>query len=231
MNDKVCVQSVSMNTYDLSSSFNDPADIAKILGHAHRLMLLHHISQGENSVEQLAERCGLSLANASQHLQLLKRGGFVVTRREGKHVIYAMGNAPVAELITALWKFVQYKRSQITQVAIDSLYEREKLEGLTVEALLRRLSEEAVVLLDVRPDHEFIEGHLPNAINIPLDQLASRLEELKIGSPIVAYCRDPYCVLSSEAVALLRARGYQALRLSGGFPAWQAAGLNIDVES
>lgn len=102
-----------------------------------------------------------------------------MTRREGKHVIYAMGNAPVAELITALWKFVQYKRSQITQVAIDSLYEREKLEGLTVEALLRRLSEEAVVLLDVRPDHEFIEGHLPNAINIPLDQLASRLEELK----------------------------------------------------
>ncbi|AXX52309.1 ArsR/SmtB family transcription factor [Acinetobacter baumannii] len=220
-----------MNTYDLSSSFNDAADIAKILGHAHRLMLLHHISQGESSVEQLAERCGLSLANASQHLQLLKRGGFVVTRREGKHVFYAMDSAPVTELTTALWKFVQHKRNQIAQVAMASLHEREKLEGLTVEALLHRLSEDAVVLLDVRSSDEFTNGHLPGAINIPLDQLASRLEELKTDSPIVAYCRDPYCVLSSEAVALLRSRGHEALRLSGGFPAWQAAGLSINVES
>lgn len=223
---------LSMSTHDLSSVFKDPADladVAKTLGHAHRLMLLHHISQGESSVEQLAERCGLTLANASQHLQLLKRAGFVATRREGKHIIYALDDAPVAELTTALWKFVQHKRSQIAQIAMDSLHEREKLEGLTVEALLRRLSEEAVVLLDVRPSDEFTDGHLPGAINIPLDQLASRLEELKTGSPIVAYCRDPYCVLSSEAVALLRARGHEALRLSGGFPAWRAAGLNVDI--
>ena len=224
---------LSMSTHDLSSAFKDPADladVAKTLGHAHRLMLLHHISQGECSVEQLAERCGLTLANASQHLQLLKRAGFVATRREGKHVIYAMADAPVAELTTALWNFVQHKRSQIAQVAMDSLHERDKLEGLTVEALLRRLSEDAVVLLDVRPSEEFSDGHLPGAINIPLDQLASRLEELKTDAPIVASCRDPYCVLSSEAVALLRARGHEALRLSGGFPAWQAAGLSVGVD-
>lgn len=222
-----------MSTHDLSPVLTDPvdlADVAKTLGHAHRLVLLQHISQGESSVEQLAARCGLSLANASQHLQLLKRAGFVATRREGKHVIYAMTDAPVTELTSALWKFVQHKHSQIAQVAMDSVHEREKLEGLTVEALLRRLSEDTVVLLDVRPSDEYTSGHLPGAINIPLDQLATRLEELKVGSPIVAYCRDPYCVLSSEAVTMLRTRGHEALRLSGGFPAWRAAGLSVEAD-
>lgn len=222
-----------MSTLNLSTvqkDLADLADVAKTLGHAHRLMLLRHISQGECSVEQLAEHCGLSVANASQHLQLLKRAGFVATRREGKHVIYLMADAPVVELTTVLWKFVQYKRSLIAQVAMDSVNERENLEGLTVEELLRRLSEDAVVLLDVRPNDEFTDGHLPDAINIPLEQLAARLGELTPGSPIVAYCRDPYCVLSSQAVAVLRARGRDASRLSGGFPAWQAAGLRIEAE-
>lgn len=223
---------MSMSSKDHPLALDNPealADVAKTLGHAHRLLLLQHISSAESSVEQLAERCGLSIANASQHLQHLKRAGFVATRREGKHVIYGMADAPVTGLILALRHFVQHRQSQITQVVMDSLHKREQLEGLTVEELLQRLSEESIILLDVRPNDEFENGHLPGAINIPLDRLATRLGELNTDSPIVAYCRDPYCVLSSEAVAMLRSHGHKALRLSGGFPAWQAAGLAVSA--
>ncbi|GAB1578754.1 ArsR/SmtB family transcription factor [Bordetella petrii] len=211
-----------------SDRFDALAELARTLGHAHRLALLEHIAQGERSVERLAELAGLSLANASQHLQLLRRAGLVQTRRDGKRVLYRLGGGPVANVLAALRDFAAYQHAEIQALAADSLHRPERLEGVAIEELLGRMAEGEVVLLDVRPPDEYALGHLPGAINIPAEELAQRLGELPPGRDIVAYCRGPYCVLSTEAVAALQAHGLPARRLGAGFPEWKAAGLQVE---
>lgn len=211
--------------------FEALAEVAKTLGHPHRLGLLEHIAQGERSVERLAILSGLSVANASQHLQHLKRAGFVHARRDGKRVLYRLGAGPLTGVLAALREYADYQQAQIREVVSDSLHQRERLEGISVEELLGRMSDESVVVLDVRPREEYLLGHLPNAVNIPLEELADRLGELPRKLDIVAYCRGPYCVLSSEAVTLLRSRGRQARNLTAGFPEWKAAGLSIEASA
>ena len=203
------------------------AAFARTLGHEHRLALLEHIAQGERSVERLAELSGLSLANASQHLQHLKRAGFVQTRREGKRVFYRLGDGPVVPLLVALRGYAEHYSAQILDIVSDSLNRRERLEGISREELLSRMESGDVTLLDVRPEDEFALGHLPGAINIPIETLAQRLAELPPDQEIVAYCRGPYCTLSVGAVAALRAKGWQARRLDNGFMDWAAAGLTV----
>lgn len=215
----------------ISSRFAPFAEVAKTLGHPHRLTLLEHAANGELSVERLAELSGLTVANASQHLQHLKRAGFVQTRRDGKHMLYRLGDGPLANILAALRDYVEYQQDLIRQVVSDSRHQREHMEAISIQELLRRMTDESVVLLDVRPDEEFSQGHLPGAVNIPLQDLARRLGELSSNARIVAYCRDPYCVLSTEAVMILRANGLQAQRLIGGVPEWRAVGLNVEAAS
>lgn len=212
-----------------SDRFDALAELARTLGHAHRLALLEHIAQGERSVERLAELSGLSLANASQHLQHLRRAGLVQTRRAGKRVLYRLGGGPVANVLAALRDFAAHQHAEIQALAADSRQRPERLEGIAIEDLLGRMAEGSVVLLDVRPADEYALGHLPGAINIPTEELARRLGELPPGRDIVAYCRGPYCVLSTEAVAALQARGFHARRLGAGFPEWKAAGLQVEL--
>lgn len=202
--------------------------LARTLGNAHRLALLEHIAQGERSVERLAELTGLSLANASQHLQHLKRAGFVETRREGKHVFYRLGSGPIAPLLVALRDYADHQQARIHDLVADSRSHPARLEPISREELLRRMSEESVTLLDVRSEDEFALGHLPGAINIPVEELERRLAELPARQDIVAYCRSPYCVLSVDAVAALRAHGLAARRLANGFIDWKAAGLDVE---
>lgn len=211
--------------------FAELAELARTLGNAHRLALIEHIAQGERAVERLAELSGLSVANTSQHLQHLRRAGFVQTRRDGKHVLYRLGNGPIAELLAALRQYGEHNRSEIRELVSDSFHRRDRLESITREELLSRLQEHSVTLLDVRPEEEFALGHLPGAINIPVEELERRLAELPAGQEIVAYCRGPYCVLSVNAVAALRARGLRARRLENGFPDWKAAGLQVETRS
>jgi rhodanese-related sulfurtransferase/DNA-binding HxlR family transcriptional regulator len=205
------------------------AEIAQALGHAHRLELLEHLAQGERSVEHLAGRAGLTLANASRHLQRLRRAGLVEGRREAKRVYYRLaGEAAVVGLLGALSRVGERNSAQIARVIASYFRARDELEPVSREELLDRLRSGTVTLLDVRPEDEFAHGHLPGALNLPLAQLARRLSELPPGREVVAYCRGPWCVLSFEAVATLRHQGYRVRRLEDGFPEWKAAGLPIE---
>jgi rhodanese-related sulfurtransferase/predicted transcriptional regulator len=212
--------------------FASLAQIAQALGHAHRLELLEHLGQGERSVEDLAERASLTLANASRHLQLLRRAALVETRRDGKRVYYRLaGDDVVVGLFNALSRVGERNSAEIARVTASYFRARDEFEPVSRNELLDRLRSGTATVLDVRPEDEFANGHLPDALNIPLPQLERRLAELPADQEIVAYCRGPWCVLSFEAVALLRDRGYRARRLEDGFPEWKTAGLPIDRKS
>jgi ArsR family transcriptional regulator len=204
------------------------AEIAQALGHAHRLELLEHLGQGERSVEGLAARAGLTLANTSRHLQLLRRASLVEGRREGKRVFYRLsGEKAVVGLLLALSQVGEHNSAEIARVTASYFRARDEFEPVSRGELLDRLRLGTTTVLDVRPEDEFANGHLPDALNIPLSQLERRLAELPADQEIVAYCRGPWCVLSFEAVALLRQRGYQVRRLEDGFPEWKVAGLPV----
>lgn len=199
-----------------------PAEFAHILGSAPRLRLLEQIAHGEHAVEQLVELTGLSVANTSQHLQQLRRAGFVQARRDGKRVLYRLGSGPIVQLLAALDVYAQHQRSEL-----QALSRGDHVEAISGDELFARMNEASITVLDVRPAQEFAAGHLPGAINIPLDDLQRRLAELPANQEIAAYCRGPYCVLSVQAVAALRRHGLPARRLDSGYDQWQAAGRPV----
>jgi rhodanese-related sulfurtransferase/DNA-binding transcriptional ArsR family regulator len=207
--------------------FSQFAVVAKTLGHAHRLELLEQVAQGERSVEVLAQRTGLSIANASQHLQHLRRVGLVSARRDGKFVYYGLADEAVLDLVAALHRIAERNLAEVGRLLRSYFYDRDSLEPVSRDELLERSRTGEITILDVRPEDEFALGHLPDAVNIPLRALEARLAELNRAQEIVAYCRGPYCVLSFEAVAALRARGFRARRLVDGLPEWRAAGLPV----
>jgi len=205
------------------------AEVAQALGHAHRLELLEHLAQGERSVEELTARAHLTFANTSRHLQILRRARLVDTERRGKHVLYRLaGDSEVVELIGALGRVGERNVAEIDRVMADYFRARDALEAVSREDLVSRLRDGLVTVLDVRPQDEFALGHVPGALNVQLADLDRRLAELPRHHEIVAYCRGPYCVLSFEAVAALRAKGYNARRLEDGYPEWKAAGFAIE---
>lgn len=207
--------------------FEQFAELARALGHAHRLELIEHLAQGERAVEALSGKIGQSVANTSQHLQQMRRVGLVATRRDGKRVIYRLADGPVLEAVAGLHKLAETNLAEVREVVAAYFTGKDNLEPVSREELTTRLRTESVTLLDLRAEDEFALGHLPGALNIPLDQLEARLAELPEGREVIAYCRGPYCILSFDAVALLRARGITARRLEGGFPEWQAAELPV----
>jgi rhodanese-related sulfurtransferase/DNA-binding transcriptional ArsR family regulator len=207
------------------------AAVAKSLSHSHRLELLEQLAQGERNVEVLADRIGLSIANASQHLQHMRRAGLVANRREGKFVYYRLVDDSVLELLAALRRVAERNLAEVERVIRSYFHNRDSLEPVSREELLKRSRAGEVTILDVRPEDEFALGHLPGAVNVPLRKLEIRLTELDPTQEIVAYCRGPYCVLSYEAVAILRARGFKARRLEDGLPEWRAVGLPIAIGS
>ncbi len=205
------------------------AAVAKAVAHPHRLELLEQLAQGERNVEVLADRIRVSIANASQHLQHMRRAGLVSGRREGKYVFYSLADEAVLDLIASLRTLAERNSAELERVVRGYFDNRDSLEPVSRHELMDRLKAGLVTVLDVRPEDEFALGHLPGAINIPLGALEERLADLDPGQEIVAYCRGPYCVLSYEAVALLRARGFNVRRLEDGLPEWRAAGLPVDT--
>jgi rhodanese-related sulfurtransferase/DNA-binding transcriptional ArsR family regulator len=204
------------------------AMVARALGHEHRLELIEHLGQGEWPVEHLSARTGLAFANVSQHLQQLRRGGLVTSRRSGKQILYSLTSGPIVELIAAVQQMAEHNLAEAHHL-IETYYRKlDALEPIASAELMARLRDDTVTLLDVRPDDEFRAGHLPGALQVDLAELELRLGELPPDREIVAYCRGPYCVLSFEAVSLLRAHGLPARRLVDGFPEWKAAGLPVE---
>lgn len=208
--------------------FAEFASVARALGHPHRLELLEHLAQGERSVETLAGGTDLSVANASQHLQQLKRGGLVTTRRDGKFVRYRLTDESVLTLLASLRRVAEHNLAEVDRIVRSYFNDRDDMEPVSREELLKRSRDGLVTVLDVRPADEFALGHVLGAVNIPLQELEARLTELDPAQEVVAYCRGAYCMLSFEAVAALRARGFNVRRLEDGFPEWKAAGLSVE---
>jgi len=209
--------------------FGQFAAVAKAIAHPHRLALLEQLAQGERSVEVLADRTRVTVANASQHLQQMRRAGLVAVRRQGRYIFYRLADDAVLELLAVLRRIAERNLAEVDRVIRSYFNDRDSLEPISRADLVHRLKAGLVTVLDVRPEDEFALGHLPGAINVPLSKLGQRLASLNRRQEIVAYCRGPYCVLSYEAVAALRARGFKARRLEDGLPEWRAAGLPVEV--
>ena len=208
--------------------FDAFAQAAKALASGRRLELLDVLANGERTVEALAGEVGLSVANTSQHLQVLRQAGLVTSRRQGTSIHYRLAGPEVLELWQVLRTLAAGRLAEVERLAADYLGARDQLEPVTREELARRLQDrDDVFVLDVRPAAEHAAGHLPGAVSIPVDELRRRLAELPRDREIVAYCRGPYCAFAHEAVELLRQEGFSARRLEDGLPEWQAAGLAV----
>ncbi|MFP9135730.1 ArsR/SmtB family transcription factor [Devosia sp. XGJD_8] len=211
--------------------FEQFALVARTLGHPQRLEILEQLGQGPRSVDRLADKLGLPIANASQHLQAMRRAGLVTAERQGKFVIYAMAGRAVLEAVGALQKVAKSNLTEVDRVVRGYFDARDSLEPVSRAQLQARIADGLVTVLDVRPADEYALGHVPGAINVPLDELDVRLASIGPDRQVVAYCRGPYCVLSFEAVARLREKGIAAQRLEGGMPEWIAAGLPTEVSA
>jgi len=207
------------------------AAVAKGVAHPHRLALMEQLAQGERSVELLADRVHLSIANTSQHLQQMRQAGLVAPRREGKFVFYRLADDSVLDLLAAIRRVAERNLAEVDRVVRGYFNDRDSMEPVSRAELMDRIRLGLVTILDVRPTDEFALGHLPGALNVQLSELERRLAKLDKSKEIVAYCRGPYCVLSYEAVALLRARGFEARRLEDGLPEWRAAGLPVETDA
>lgn len=205
------------------------AIVAKTLGHPQRLELIEQLGQGPRSVELLAEKLGLPIANVSQHLQQMRRAGLVAAERQGKFIIYRLADPSVLAAVAALHKVAEVGLAEVEKVVRGYFLERDSLEPVSREELQARMKDGLVTVLDVRPADEFALAHIPGAINVPVAELETRLASLAGANELVAYCRGPYCVMSFEAVARLREKGLEARRLEAGLPEWIAAGLPVET--
>ena len=206
------------------------AVLGKALANPHRLELLDLLAQGERSVEELAQEAALSLANASSHLQVLRQARLVEADKRGMNVVYRLAAPEVFQLWRTLRDVGSARLAEIDRLVENYFTDRDKLEAVDKEELLRLLKDEAVIVIDVRPELEYEQGHIPAARSVPVEHLKRRMAELPRDVEIVAYCRGPYCVYSDQAVRLLHRHGFRARRLSEGFPEWRAAGYPVEVK-
>ena len=208
--------------------FAEFARVSKALGSGNRLELLEFLAQGERSVDALAKLSGLSVANTSRHLQVLRQAGLVSARKEGLFVHYSVSGEGVVKLLAALQEVAQHNVAEVTKLVNTYLTSKDSLEPVSVQDLADRMRNGLVTVVDVRPPEEYSAGHLAGAINVPLADLEKNLAILPAGREIIAYCRGPFCLLSFEAVARLRNKGLKARRLETGFPEWKVAGLPVE---
>ena len=211
-----------------SELFEEFARIGKALSSSRRLELLELLAQGERAVEELAVETGMSIANTSRHLQVLRGAHLVDVRRQSTYVRYRLSNEQVLRLWLNLRKVGEMQLAEVERVVESFFKDRECLAATTCEELLKQLEAGSVVVLDVRPEQEYRAGHIRGARSMPVEELIIRLKEIQKKKTIVAYCRGPYCVFADDAVKTLRARGYQAVRLAEGFPDWKMRGFPVE---
>lgn len=205
------------------------ARIGKALAAPGRLELIDLLSQGERPVDALAREAAMSIANASQHLQVLHAARLVDTRREGQRIFYRLAAPSVVSLWLALRSTAEGQLAELRAVARDYLGAPEDFEPIERDELARRIAAGTVVLIDVRPPEEFEQGHIAGAVSVPLDELESWARAVPKRKQIVAYCRGPYCVYALQAVTELQKRGLRAWRAEEGVAEWRAAGLPIET--
>lgn len=211
-------------------AYNELAKVTKALGNPRRLEIIDLLAQGPYSVENIAEQTGLSVANASQHLQVLKRARLVEISRRGNFIYYHLTNEKVFNAWRALRELGLNQNAEAKNLVYDFYHSGNQLEPVTLEELREKISGQDVVVLDVRPGEEYQRGHIKEAISIPVEEIASRMDELPKEAEIIAYCRGPLCVYADEAVKLLMEKGFKAKRLKEGFPDWKAVGYPFETQ-
>jgi len=203
------------------------ARLGKALSSPHRLEMLELLAQGERTVDSLATEIGLSLANASQHLQALRHAALVESRKDGLFVHYRLADPDVFELSSVVRSVAERRLAELDRLVHEHFANRADAEPVPMNELLKRARSKQVVILDTRPASEYIAGHIAGAISIPVDALQQRLKELTKSKDYVAYCRGPYCIYADRAVEILRAHGRRARRLAEGFPEWRSSGFPV----
>lgn len=202
--------------------FEQLARVAKALGQANRLELLEALGQSECSVDKLAQLSGMSVANTSHHLQILRDGGFVASRKSGVQVFYRLTGDEVTVLLSALKGMGEQHLAEMEQIVREHFTTKDDLTPISHRELLKLLRTGKATVIDVRPEPEYRAGHVKGALNIPLEHLSRQLAKLPKDQEIITYCRGPYCLLAFEAVKALRKKGFRARRLNDGFPEWKA---------
>jgi rhodanese-related sulfurtransferase len=191
--------------------------------------LLDLLSQGPRTVEVLTQEADLNLANASKHLQILRAARLVDAEKSGLYVTYRVGGEAVTQFFRSLRLLAEDRLVDIKDISTRYLDGRQGMEAVDRKQLLKRARAGEVTVLDVRPKAEYLAGHIPCAVSIPLSELQRRLKDLPPHQEFVAYCRGPYCVLAIKAVEMLRKKGFRAIRLEDGVPDWRARGLPVAV--
>lgn len=207
--------------------FDAFGEVGKALGSGRRAEIIDLLAQGPRSVEEIAHEIHQSVANTSHHLRLLANGGLLRTVKDGNRVIYRLAGPSVVALWNAMRQVASDHVAEIERLAREYLGDRSKLEAIERGELARRMRSGDIVVLDVRPAAEYAAGHIAGALSIPIDELPKRVKELPKSKRVIAYCRGPYCVFADDAVRLLNRRGFDAARLSDGFPEWQDDGRPV----
>ncbi|ABS27451.1 metalloregulator ArsR/SmtB family transcription factor [Anaeromyxobacter sp. Fw109-5] len=207
------------------------ARVGKALASPHRIELVELLAQGPRTVEALSRMADMSLANTSAHLQVLRNAGLLESTKEGLFVTYRLADPKVGELLLSLRAVAETRLAEVSKTTREFLADNALLEPVDEAALRKRVKNGEVTLLDVRPPEEYEAAHIPGALSVPLPELAKRISELPRRREVVAYCRGPYCVLSVEAVKLLRRKGFKAVRLEEGILDWAALGLPLEAKT
>lgn len=208
--------------------FEQFAKIAQAFSAPKRLEIIEILSQGERDVDSLSKQVSMTIANTSRHLQILKHARLLETRREGVRIFYRIADEDVANCWLGLQSLAEKRSAEVKETARAFFDERDSMEPITKEELIKRTKNNDAIILDVRPYQEYQNGHIPGSLSIPLSELKNRLGEIPKNRDVVAYCRGPYCVLSAEAMTILRNAGFQAMRLKEGLPEWREAGLPVE---
>ena len=217
-----------MSTNAKRDIFANLARIGAALSSPVRIEFLELLAQAERSVEQLSALTDTTVANTSQHLQKLRQAGLVVGRKEGLYVFYRLAGDEIVGLLASLGQVGETYLAEVDRIVRLYLTQIDELEAVPAKEVLQRARKGLVTVLDVRPPEEFAAGHLPGAVNIPVRELARRLKELPKSKEVIAYCRGPYCLMSYDAVAMLRKSGMKARRLEAGMPEWRLAGFAVE---
>jgi rhodanese-related sulfurtransferase len=208
--------------------YDELAKITKAMANSHRLEIIELLAQGNYSVEQISIQTNLSIANASQHLQVLRAAQLVDVTRNGNFIHYRLANTNVFKTWKALRELGVERIASVEKLVKDFRQSKFTMESVTIDQLIKKIKNGKVTILDVRPEAEYRSGHIADSISIPFDELSRRLKELPKRNEIIAYCRGPFCVFADDAVAMLTKAGYKAKRLEEGFPDWAVMGLPIE---
>jgi rhodanese-related sulfurtransferase/predicted transcriptional regulator len=205
------------------------ARMIQAMANSRRLEIIDLLGLGEKSVDQLAKETHMSIANASQHLQVLKGANLVEIRREGNFIYYRLAHEEIYKSWQTMRQLGLERIAEIEKIIKEFREKRNVLEEVRIDELLTRMKSKNIILLDVRPTTEYNDGHIPGAINIPVKELTYQLKKLSKNKAYVAYCRGPFCVFADEAVNILIKKGFRAKRLAEGFPDWKLKGLPFEV--